>query len=364
MRKKYCFLFPLCIVIIGAMWVFAAGDAADPLVTLSYLNDIFTNTINTQVDQRLDAAGLWQNFNENDYTPTDSFNRVPTWAETRLKQDDMLQTSTGVSVLLLAGSGKITYPSGAVVDISTGDVVSSGNAMNTNHRYLIVEDTTASFTITSKTAVVDYQGSCSFQYSNAINYNAIASALKNLNLFRGSFTGYGQGFDLEVAPTRLQALIMFIRVLGEEEQALSWNGNIPFTDVQLGSQAERYIGYAYERGYTNGYSSTQFRPSAPVNAYQYTEFLLRAMGYSSAVNTNLSDALLRAQDAGLLTLGEAQMLQTASFLRAELVYISYYALDVLLANSNQTLGESLMAKGVFQLQDWEDASALVDNRRL
>ena len=42
-----------------------------------------------------------------------------------------------------------------------------------------------------------------------------------MHLFQGSYTGYGQGFDLEAAPTRLQALIMFIRVLGEESEALA-----------------------------------------------------------------------------------------------------------------------------------------------
>ena len=157
----------------------------------------------------------------------------------------------------------------------------------------------------------------------------MASALKTLHLFQGSLTGYGQGYDLEAAPTRLQALIMFIRVLGEEEQALAWSGTTPFTDIQPGSQAERYVGYAYSKGYTNGYSATQFKPAGAVNAYQYTEFVLRAMGYSSASNTNLSDTLERAVSCGVLTAGESAMLQSDPFLRAELVYISYYALDAI-----------------------------------
>ncbi len=363
MRKKFVFLFPLCILLLGAVWAFAAGDAADPLATLSYLHGIFTNTVDAKVEQRLDAAGPGINWEQPVPPPPDG-NPVSTWAEAQLKQDDLLQGFTGDSVLLLAGDGRISYASGAVVDVSSGTVVPSGSALTANHRYLVAEDTAANFTVTSKTAVVDYQGGCSFQYSNAIDYNAIASALKTMNLFRGSFTGYGQGFDLELAPTRLQALIMFIRVLGEEDAALSWNGYLPFTDIQPGSQAERYVGYAFERGYTNGYSATQFRPSAPVNARQYAEFLLRAMGYSSSDNTNLSDALFRAQEAGLLTIGEVSMLQEDPFLRAELAYISFYALDVLLAGSNQTLGESLLNQGVFDQQEWEDAAALVASWRL
>ena len=46
----------------------------------------------------------------------------------------------------------------------------------------------------------------------------------------------------------------------------------PLHDIAKGSQAEKYVGYAYSRGYTNGYSATQFKPAGAVNAYQYTEF--------------------------------------------------------------------------------------------
>lgn len=146
-----------------------------------------------------------------------------TWTETRLKEGDVLTGSTGTSVLVLAGGARVTF-SGAVVDVTTGTAVTSGSALAVNHRYLVAENTTADFTVTSKTAVVDYQGPYAFRYSNATDYNAIAAALKTLNLFKGSFTGYGEGYDLEVAPTRLQALIMFIRVLGEEDAALAYTG--------------------------------------------------------------------------------------------------------------------------------------------
>ncbi len=85
---------------------------------------------------------------------------------------------------------------------------------------------------------------------------------------------------------------MFIRVLGEDEQALAWSGTTPFKDIEKGSQAEHYVGYAYEKGYTNGYTATSFKPAGAVNAYQYTELVLRAMGYSSAANKKSSDTLL------------------------------------------------------------------------
>ncbi len=336
MRKTLLLLLPLCLL--TATVVFAAGDAADPLASLSYLTGVFTGKVDAAVDARLDGAHLQDGAGT--AAPVAS-----TWTEVRLKRDDILQASTGDGVLLLAGSGQVSYSDGAVVDVTAGTVVPSGGTLAVRHRYLA--DASASFIITSKTAVVDWQGACTFSYSDSTDYNAMAAALKALHLFRGSYTGYGQGFDLEAAPTRLQALIMFIRVLGEEDEALAWNGSCPFTDVRPGSDGAKYVGYAYEKGYTNGWSATQFRPSSPVNVRQYTEFVLRALGYSSTANADLSDTLARAQSAGVLTEGEAAMLQRDPFLRAELVYISYYALEVQVVGTGRTLGELLMEKGVY-----------------
>ena len=157
---------------------------------------------------------------------------------------------------------------------------------------------------------------------------------------------------------------MFIRVLGEEEQALTWSGTTPFKDIEKGSQAEHYVGYAYEKGYTNGYTATSFKPAGAVNAYQYTEFMLRAMGYSSAANKDLSDTLLRAVNAGVLTDGDTAMLQSAAFLRAQLVYISYYALEADLPDGSQSLADRLMDLGVFTRDEWRGSWKLVKSERL
>ena len=357
MRKKILILLPLCILAAAAVWAAAAGDAADPLASLSYLNGVFTSRVDAAVNARLDSTNLQENTE-----PVSAAAPAASWTEIRLKQNDVLQATTGDGVLLLAGSGRIDYSAGAVVDVTAGAVVPSGGALTARHRYLVAEDTAANFTITSKTAVVDWQGACTFSYSAATDYNAMAAALKAMHLFQGSSTGYGQGFDLEVAPTRLQALIMFIRVLGEESEALAWNGTCPFTDVQPGTNGAKYVGYAYEQGYTNGYGAGQFRPSVPVNARQYTEFILRALGYSSAANTDLSNTLARAQNAGVLTEGEVSMLEQDTFLRAELVYISYYALDTQVAGTGRTLGEQLMDKGIYTQFERDSAPGVINWR--
>ena len=52
MLKKFALLLPLCLLLAAAV-CFAAGDAADPLVSLSYLTGAFTEKVDALVDQRL-----------------------------------------------------------------------------------------------------------------------------------------------------------------------------------------------------------------------------------------------------------------------------------------------------------------------
>lgn len=357
-QKTRAALITVCLLLtVSVVTALAAGGASDPLASLSYLTGVFTDSVDRQVEEKLDEA-------ERANGGTSSAGAsAATWAETRMKEGDSLSGSTGTGVLLLAGGAQVTFSSGAVVDVTTGSTVPSGSALSLNHRYLVAEDTAASFTVTSKTAVVDYQGPYDFLYSTATDYNAIAAALKTMHLFQGSFTGYGEGYDLEVAPTRLQALIMFIRVLGEEDAALAYTGSTPFTDIAAGTQAEKYVGYAYSKGYTNGYSATTFRPSQTVTASQYMEFLLRALGYSSADNKDLSTTLDNALTNGVITPGELADLQAGSFLRADLVYVSYYALDAAVAGERETLGERLMDQGVFTRREANQAADLVTSSR-
>lgn len=353
--KKRALLPALFLLLSGACIYYAAaagGSSSDPLISLSYLNGTFTNTVQQQVAALKSGA------------PVSSSSNADTWTETRLKSGDVLSGFTGTCVLPLAGSMSVSFSSGAVVDVSSGTEIPSGSALTARHRYLVAENTTATFTVAGKTAVLDYQGPYSLSYSAATDYNAMAAALKNIHLFRGSLTGYGSGFDLEVSPTRLQALIMFIRLLGEEDAALAYTGSTPFTDIEAGSEPAKYVGYAYSKGYSNGYTKTTFRPGQKVNSYQYVEFVLRALGHSSTDTTDLTGTLDRAVDRGVLASAERAVLSKGSFLRADLVYVSWYALDAEVAGTGGTLCQTLLSRGVFTAEEHSFAGAMISSSRL
>jgi hypothetical protein len=71
---------------------------------------------------------------------------------------------------------------------------------------------------------------------------------------------------------------MLIRLLGKEAEATGSYWWHPFTDVD--DWASSYVGYAYQKGITNGISATKFGGGAtPSTAAQYVTFVLRALGY-------------------------------------------------------------------------------------
>ena len=110
----------------------------------------------------------------------------------------------------------------------------------------------------------------------------LAISLKTLGLFKGVSD---TDFALDRAPTRIEAIVMLIRTLGKEEEALSIERSHPFTDVP--SWADKYIGYAYETGLSKGVSSTSFG-NGNASAANYLTFTLRALGYSDAGNEDFS----------------------------------------------------------------------------
>ena len=242
-----------------------------------------------------------------------------------------------------------------------GSEIKSGAQLSANHRYLVAEDTTARFAVSGKSAVLNYCGLYVLSPSAATDYPAMAGALRALGLFRGSDTGYGSGFDLGKEPTRMEALIMLIRLLGEEDAALRCTASHPFTDVP--GWANAYAAYAYSMGYSNGMSAATFGTTTAASAEMYTEFLLRALRYSSTAQIDITDAPERAYFAGVLTAGEVSALRTGTFLRADVVYLSYYALE-----TNQSgggaLSDALIARGVFTADAYRASRAAVTSERI
>lgn len=181
----------------------------------------------------------------------------------------------------------------------------------------------------------------------------LATDLKALSLFKGVSD---TNFDLNRAPTRTEAIVMLIRVLGKESEALNGTWTHPFTDVE--TWANKYVGYAYQKGLTKGVSDTQFG-SGNATAATYLTFVLRALGYSdtNGADFTFDNPYTLAKSISILP----GRVDTAEFLRADVVLISYSALPVKLKGSSQSLCDKLINDAVFTKQQYStyyDASAI------
>lgn len=175
---------------------------------------------------------------------------------------------------------------------------------------------------------------------------ALAERLRGLGLFKGVSE---TDFALDRAPTRTEALIMLVRVLGKENEALAKGGKHPFTDVP--AWADKYVGYAYENKLTNGMSATKFGSNTAASIEMYLTFMLRAMGYSdtNGLDFTYSNPFECAKSAGLL----AGAPDRESFLRADVVLVSYAALGNPSKGVTQTLGNKLVELGAYTKEVFE-----------
>lgn len=307
-----------------------AGTSANPLISVEWLQNTFLPGVRNDLENQIDES-LSQVMGTLTETSAEG-------TELRLKRGDLVTIESGSTLTLLAGELSASV-GGNILDLTEGEALSeSSGTLALNHRYLLAEDSKGVFSVTTDTASVCVSGYYRLAPSREVDYYALGDALHAMNLFLGTNTVYGSGYDLEQAPNRIQGLIMFLRLLGEEDAALSYeNELITFTDVP--KWARPYVAYAYSKGYTNGQGIGEngeitFGSSNTLKAEDFVTFLLRAMKYQEGTDFQWKSALTDARQLGVLTEGEVALLSEKPFLRAQIVYLSYFALSSKMADGN------------------------------
>ena len=180
----------------------------------------------------------------------------------------------------------------------------------------------------------------SFASAAASTYEDYAESLSGL----GVFVGTGSGFELDRAPTRVEGLVMLIRLLGAESEAKTMQGHsLPFQDVP--NWAAGYVAYAYENGLTNGISQTKFGSSDKMEAKAFLTFLLRSLGYNDqSGDFSYNNALNFSKGINLISDKMNTTLSSSAFLRAHVAKTAYDALNTACKGGNTLLIDKLMAE--------------------
>ena len=184
-------------------------------------------------------------------------------------------------------------------------------------------------------------------------HESSADSLNKLGLFNGTDNGY----DLDSTFTRAQGATMLVRLLGRENEIDQWNAGTVFSDVEADNWANPYISYCYANGIVNGTSETTFTPEREMTCEEYLTIILRAIGYS---NVNPDNACIAAAEYGLLTSKTLNdIAEKETFIRDDMVYISYNALTIKGADG-KTIAENLLSKVIItEGQYKEDVSSAV-----
>ena len=176
----------------------------------------------------------------------------------------------------------------------------------------------------------------------AADFTHCADALHELGLFQGTESGY----ELDRAPSRVEAGVMLVRLLGAEEDALAAETyTAPFTDVP--NWAKPYVQYLYDNGLVNGESETIYGTDNPCTAQHYATFLLRALGYSDGEGGDFAyaDAMDFAREIGVVDMANCD---EDNFLRDDVVAMSYTALSIAPKTGEADLLSKLAEEGAIQ----------------
>lgn len=169
----------------------------------------------------------------------------------------------------------------------------------------------------------------------AANYTNCADSLHEIGLFQGTQNGY----DLDRTPTRAEAAVMLVRLLGKEAEAKTLTYTAPFTDLK--GWEKPYVQYLYSNGLANGTKRTTFNPTGKCTAQMYAVFLLRALGYSDTADFSYANAIETARERGIYDTG---IINVQNFLRDDAAAASYTVLSVSPKNSEGTLLDQLVSE--------------------
>ena len=226
-------LMLLCMVTASAN---TAGSQTDPLITLSYLNGAYKDSLKSDAAASLNSA-VAPSVEKLDeiYRKYAGYKFAPRFSPFTLEPGGTITLSTGSSVILLTGSASLTVSSGAVVNVSTGREEASGAALTQYQRYFCTENTMAVITASS------------------------------------AMTGQVDGYYLSDGDTPAPQ-------------------TLPFRDVDTDAWFYTAVGFVYANGLFSGTAADTFSPGIPMTRAMFVTVLYRLAGQPEvSAGSTLSD---------------------------------------------------------------------------
>ncbi len=189
---------------------------------------------------------------------------------------------------------------------------------------------------------------------------SIESFFIESKLLRGDGSSYGLGNT----PTRLEGVIILIRLLGKEAEAQRLQ-QLPCRFSDVPSWATGYANYAYEENISKGVSDTLFGTNDPMTAQQFNTLLLRTIGYDDSLGDFRWDrAVNKAYELAILPGDLADRYETkASYTKRDLMETAFCYLEAEFKDGDETLILSLIDDSVISKELANDYGLAVDSWR-
>lgn len=208
-------------------------------------------------------------------------------------------------------------------------------------------------------SLIIFLNDVSYCYADFVSYRGIfeveAAKLKELGILNG--TDIGSNLDKQVS--RVEAAVMFVKLLGAEKEALDKKYKHPYTDVPR--WANEYIGYLYKKGLINGISTTKFGSKNIIDEDIYGTYILKALGYDDSKGDFQCDKSLEYMNKMhyITWYGYREFGIDYAFRREDVVLLTYRALTMHLKDSNKTLIEKLVEDKAIDINKAEKIGLLI-----
>jgi hypothetical protein len=172
---------------------------------------------------------------------------------------------------------------------------------------------------------------------------ADAAAVTGLGMLVGAGNGVTLDY-LKVAPTRIQAAIMVLRLKGLEDDAKAFTGVDNFADANTAAWATPIMAYL-KANPTLGFAGTggaNFEPNTVIDAKSYYKVMLETLGYKQNTTSVIGDFTFEGVFEFAATKGLSKIASVTSFTVNDLATATIEALKANIKGSEKTLAASLV----------------------
>ncbi|NLL39644.1 MAG: S-layer homology domain-containing protein [Clostridiales bacterium] len=352
MKKLIALLLIISLLLCAGFALAAGGGAGDPLVSLSYIRDIFMPSVLVQAENRLDMelkkisneyrARLETLFD----TGSEKFDFSGGFGELTFSKGGFLEMDQFTSFVLTSGSANIVINSGEVIDTTLGRPVDSGTILSPKHRYFAAEGTSALVRMYSESrGLVDGyylheevgEIPPNLQFID-VPSNHWANEYITFLAENGIVNGVG---DSVFAPGSTVTRAAFVTILGRLAGVdISQYTGIEFSDVEPDSWYGPYISWASQNGIVTGYGNGKFGPGNNITREQMAVLIMRYADYADVTLPSINEgeefadqaqieayaveAVSLAQRAGIITGKPGGVFDPkGTALRAEISTVTY-----------------------------------------